>query len=77
MIRYRYSGEPMQLEDRMVNPLGFQVLRYRRDPEPCRRSRRPFVQGSPLVTVPAGTVEVQTRQTTTQTTQTAPAGPCR
>ena len=33
VIRYRYSGEPMQLEDRMVNPLGFQVLRYRRDPE--------------------------------------------
>jgi type IV secretion system protein VirB8 len=33
MIRYRYSGEPMQLEDRFVNPLGFQVLRYRRDAE--------------------------------------------
>ncbi len=33
MIRYRFSGEPMQLEDRFVNPLGFQVLRYRRDAE--------------------------------------------
>jgi type IV secretion system protein VirB8 len=33
MIRYRYSGEPMSLEDRLVNPLGFQVLRYRRDEE--------------------------------------------
>ena len=33
MIRYRYSGEPMRLEDRFVNPLGFEVLRYRRDPE--------------------------------------------
>ena len=33
MIRYRYSGEPMRLEDRFVNPLGFQVLRYRRDAE--------------------------------------------
>jgi type IV secretion system protein VirB8 len=33
VIRYRYSGEPMKLEDRFVNPLGFQVLRYRRDPE--------------------------------------------
>lgn len=33
VIRYRYSGEPMSLEDRFVNPLGFQVLRYRRHPE--------------------------------------------
>lgn len=33
MIRYRYSGEPMSLEDRFVNPLGFEVLRYRRDAE--------------------------------------------
>ena len=33
VIRYRYSGEPMRLEDRFVNPLGFQVLRYRRDAE--------------------------------------------
>ena len=33
MIRYRYSGEPMRVEDRFVNPLGFQVLRYRRDAE--------------------------------------------
>lgn len=33
LIRYRYTGEPMRLEDRLVNPLGFQVLRYRKDPE--------------------------------------------
>ena len=33
VIRYRYSGEPMKLEDRFVNPLGFQVTSYRRDPE--------------------------------------------
>ena len=33
MIRYRYSGEPMRLEERFVNPLGFEVLRYRRDAE--------------------------------------------
>ena len=42
VIRYRYSGEPMRLEDRLVNPLGFQVLRYRRDAEalPPRAARR-------------------------------------
>jgi len=33
VIRYRFSGEPMTREDRFVNPLGFQVLRYRRDAE--------------------------------------------
>ncbi|WP_374524020.1 virB8 family protein [Sphingopyxis sp.] len=33
VIRYRYSGEPMQAEDRFINPLGFEVTRYRRDPE--------------------------------------------
>lgn len=33
VIRYRYSGEPMNLEDRFVNPLGFQVTSYRKDAE--------------------------------------------
>lgn len=33
LVRYRYSKEPMKLEDRFVNPLGFQVTSYRRDPE--------------------------------------------
>jgi type IV secretion system protein VirB8 len=33
VIRYRFSGEPMTREDRFVNPLGFQVLHYRRDAE--------------------------------------------
>ena len=33
VIRYRFSGEPMSVEDRFVNPLGFQVTRYRRDQE--------------------------------------------
>ncbi len=33
IIRYRYSGEPMSLADRLVNPLGFQVVSYRREQE--------------------------------------------
>jgi len=33
VVRFRYSGEPMKLEDRLVNPLGFQVVSYRRDAE--------------------------------------------
>jgi len=33
VIRYQYSREPMKLADRFVNPLGFQVVGYRKDPE--------------------------------------------
>lgn len=33
IVRYRFSGEPMHLEDRFENPLGFKVVRYRRDAE--------------------------------------------
>lgn len=33
IIKYRFSGEPMSAEDRFLNPLGFQVTQYRRDPE--------------------------------------------
>lgn len=33
VINYRFTGEPMRMEDRLINPLGFEVTRYRRDPE--------------------------------------------
>lgn len=33
VIRYRYAGEPMTIEDRFINPLGFQVITYRRSQE--------------------------------------------
>lgn len=33
VVRYRFSGEPMSADDRFLNPLGFQVVDYRRDPE--------------------------------------------
>ncbi len=33
VVNYRFTGEPMRMEDRLINPLGFQVTRYRRDPE--------------------------------------------
>lgn len=33
VIKYAFSGAAMRAEDRMINPLGFQVLRYRRDAE--------------------------------------------
>lgn len=33
VIKYRYSDAPMTVEDRYVNPLGFEVTDYRKDAE--------------------------------------------
>lgn len=33
IVRFRFVDAPMAMEDRLINPLGFQVLRYRRDQE--------------------------------------------
>ena len=32
-ITFRYSKAPMSMEDRGINPLGFQVMEYRNDPD--------------------------------------------
>ncbi len=60
MIRYRYSGEPMRLEDRFVNPLGFEVLRYRRDAEalPPQIEEAPPPSGEPVAVKPVVVVPV-------------------
>lgn len=49
VIRYSYSGEPMSLEDRLVNPLGFKVERYRRSAE-ALPSSGPQVQANAATT---------------------------
>lgn len=33
LVKYRFVGNPAKMEDRLVNPLGFQVTAYRRDQE--------------------------------------------
>lgn len=33
ILQYQFSGEPMSTDDRFLNPLGFQVVAYQRDPE--------------------------------------------
>jgi type IV secretion system protein VirB8 len=33
IVRYGYSGEPMSVADRMINPLGFKVASYRKSAE--------------------------------------------
>lgn len=64
VIRYRFSGEPASLEERFVNPLGFRVLRYRRDAESAPPPE-PVVTAVPVEVV-SGT------STTVTTTTTAP-----
>ena len=54
VIRYRFSGEPMQVEDRYVNPLGFQVTRYRRDPEVVPPQPAPFPSPVPTPVAVSG-----------------------
>ncbi|HEX5184489.1 MAG TPA: VirB8/TrbF family protein [Allosphingosinicella sp.] len=59
VIHYRYSGEPMKLEDRFINPLGFQVLRYRKDPETAPPpAATPALGAAPIVAVPGTTTNV-------------------
>lgn len=33
LVSFTYSGEPMSVSDRLINPLGFKVTRYRRNAE--------------------------------------------
>jgi type IV secretion system protein VirB8 len=74
IVRYRYSGEPMTLEDRLINPLGFKVLRYRRDAEALPPEPVPV---APVATTPAVVVPAQAAPGAAQAVpvQTAPARP--
>lgn len=49
VIRFGYTGEAMSIEDRLTNPLGFKVIRYRRSAE---------IPPSPLPTPIAATGQV-------------------
>ena len=43
VMSFRYTGAPMRMEDRFLNPLGFQVLSYRRDSDSVGPSAPPRV----------------------------------
>ncbi|MEA2999966.1 MAG: type secretion system protein VirB8 [Sphingomonadales bacterium] len=77
VIRYRFSGEPMKLEDRFLNPLGFQVVRYRRDAEAvvpeAATAPAPATILVPGAAAPPLTVVAPGQATTTTTVTTAPS----
>lgn len=47
VVQYRFAGEPMSTDDRFLNPLGFQVVTYRRDPESLPQPQ-PVAPGEPM-----------------------------
>jgi type IV secretion system protein VirB8 len=59
VIRYQFSTGALSMEDRYLNPLGFQVVRYRRDAEsaPTTTDAEPPMTTSPAIVVP-GAVQV-------------------
>lgn len=55
VLKYRFSGAAMTAEDRMTNPLGFQVVRYRRDAETLPAAQpapAPAPAASPMAVAP-------------------------
>jgi len=81
VIRYRYSGEPMRIEDRLINPLGFEVLRYQRNaealPPEAPAAPPPEMNVKPVVVVPGRQQPAQPPQQQQETQQPAaqPRGP--
>jgi len=61
VIRYRFRDRSLAEADRFINPLGFEVVHYRKDPEapPAAVEPAPAVQSAVQPTAPASsTVEV-------------------
>lgn len=57
VIRYQFSTGALSMEDRYLNPLGFQVVRYRRDAEsaPTVTDAEPSLTATPGIVVPGAT----------------------
>ena len=54
VMTFRYTNAPISMGERLINPLGFQVTRYRRDAEgaPGALSLSPSSIAAPAVTAP-------------------------
>lgn len=63
VMQFAFTGGPLDMEDRLVNPLGFQVSRYRRDAESV----------GPRTVEPPPPVSATSTTTTTRVTTVAPS----
>ena len=52
VINYRFSAAEMSADDRLLNPLGFQVTRYRRDQEALPDTTEPQLPQAPIAGEP-------------------------
>lgn len=79
IIGYRFSTAPMSAEDRFLNPLGFQVVRYRRTAETLPTATEPVPAAAPaqpqVLVVP--TVMPTTPSVPTAVPNGSPLGPAR
>lgn len=60
-ITFKYSGSPMKETDRAINPLGFQVVEYRNDPDALPTGAaaiEPAMQLNPAPAAPTKNVQV-------------------
>ncbi len=76
VIRYQFSTGALSMEDRYLNPLGFQVMRYRRDAEsaPTATDAEPPLTATPGIVVPGATpTSVAPSATTAPSPGTPPA----
>ncbi|WP_419816727.1 virB8 family protein [Glacieibacterium sp.] len=63
VLQFAFTGGPLSMEDRLVNPLGFQVTHYRRDAEAL--APRVIVPTAVPTAVPASTTVTSTTTTST------------
>ena len=60
VLAFRYSNAPMDMGDRFINPLGFQVTRYRRDAETPVGLAAPTLSPAPAALPPTPAAAVTT-----------------
>ena len=85
IVRYRFSAASLSAEDRYVNPLGFQVVRYRRDAEalpPTETAPNPAVLVAPQagdtnITINTPPARAPARAPAAAAPGAAPAAPAR
>jgi len=74
VIRYRFSSADMSAESRLVNPLGFQVLRYSRSAELPVTQQASFAPAEPQVPVQPAAIPAPGNAQGTQVLQPATVG---
>ena len=72
VIQFAFTGGPLSMEDRLINPLGFQVTHYRRDAESVGAR---VITPATLVVPAAATVTTAPATAATTTTTTTVAIP--